>query len=197
LNWAIPTAALVGVVAVGLAARIRPAVLRPVPAVLLCAAFVVWGTPLWSSATGTRIASAPAWKLPEDELAAARRILPQAERGDTILAPRRLSQTILVLSGNVTTVAPRLFYTTALFGVPGAHARERIQLLRFVGDRYPTDTDLPEGPVPRPEVIRALRVLDVDITCVERADRSGTRLLLDGGYSAILRTPRFTCLRAS
>jgi hypothetical protein len=194
--WAVPAAALVGVAATALSTRIRAPTLAALPAVLLCAVFAVWGTPVWSAAAGTTIAGEPAWKRPAGTIAVAREILDDARSGDVILAPRRISQTVLVLSGTATTVAARAFYTEALRGVPGGHAEERLLLLSFAENGLRPLEGRSGAPLEASEVARALRVVGVDIACVTKADPAARRLLGDRGYSPVASPGNVSCLRA-
>jgi Family of unknown function (DUF6077) len=193
--WAVPLAALVGVLATALSARIRRPPLKALPAVLICAAFVLLGTPVWTAAR-TTVEAEPAWKRSTPTIAAAQRILDDARPGDVILAPREISQTVLVLSGNVTAVAPRLFYTEALRGVPGAHAEERLLLLRFAENGLRPVEGSSGQPQEVTEVARALRLVGVDIACTPNAHPEARQLLLASGYSPVAALRNVSCLRA-
>jgi hypothetical protein len=194
LTWALPTVALVGVLAVGLSARFRSPALKLLPAVLLCAAFVAWGTFPWS-VRGIELASGPAWKRPPHTIGEARRILALARPGDVVLAPTKTSQTIATMSGDVYTVAPRAFYAIALEGTPGGHARDRVLLGAFADDGL-------EGTVPRTrqrprpdEIVDALRQVGVDLACV--VDDADTRQVLrDAGYRPVDTVDGLVCARA-
>jgi hypothetical protein len=193
LLWAIPVAALVGVVAVRLSARARSPVVRVLPAILLSAAFFAWGAPLWSS-SGLDIASKPSWKRPQFSIHAARKILAHADSGDVILAPQITSQTIAVMSGDVYPVAPRIFYALALDD-PAAHPQERALLQAFAEDGLEGPIERLDRPPEPEEVIRALELVGVDIACVE--DNADTRrVLLDAGYSPIESVGALICTRA-
>jgi Family of unknown function (DUF6077) len=195
LLWAVPVVALVGVLAVGLSARVRSRVLRLLPAVLLCAAFVVWGTPSWSAGK-IHLASRPAWKRPPNTITDARWILSQAEPGEVVLAPTKTSQTIASMSGEVYTVAPRPFYALALEDTPGGHASERVLLGAFADDGL-------EGTIPRTnrspeadEVVDALGLVAVDLACV--VDDPDTReVLRAAGYSEVGADRGLVCARPS
>jgi hypothetical protein len=202
LTWAIPIAALVGVLAVGAAARIRQPALRLLPAALLCAAVVLAGTPVWS-VTEPGIASKPVWKRWPASVEATHAILRFARPGDSILAPAPISETILVVSGEVTTVAPRAFYASALLDVPGGRGRERLILYGFtkhglgpVVGNAPWQQELPSRPIRAADVSRALDVVDVDIVCLRRRFVGAIALLREEGYTRAGRVPGLTCLRA-
>ena len=193
--WAVPTAALVGVLSTSLLPRVRAPAARAAAAVLLCGALAVWGTPVWSPAVSF-IATKPAWKRPADTIVTAERILAQARPGEMVLASRRVSQTLLVISGSVTTVAPRGFYTAALRHVPGAHAQERLLLMRFAEEGVGPLKLNPGQTVEGPDVVRALRVVGVDIACVPKDESGAEGLLLANGYSRATTTEGVVCLRA-
>ncbi|HSD76617.1 MAG TPA: DUF6077 domain-containing protein [Solirubrobacteraceae bacterium] len=191
LTWALPVAALVGALAAAAAgSRGLPGTLRALPAAVVCAAVVLAGVPLWT-AEGTRVTARPALKRPPGELAAARAILARARPGDVVLTRRPVSQTILVLSGSVTTVSPRGFYTRALRDVPAAHVRERLVLQRF-SERAPE----PIGPAQRRAVRRALGIVGVDVACVPRADAAARLVLRDAGFRDPFAAGRLACVTA-
>jgi Family of unknown function (DUF6077) len=188
--WVVPFAALVGVVATAVPATVRPRALRAVPALLLCAVLVAWGSPVWSDTT---VAGEPAWKRFETQIAEARRILAHAKPGDVILAPAQVSQTILVMSSDVTTVSPRPFYVLALDDVPGAHADKRLLLAAAIEPEIGGDI---EGWLDQPpsaaEVAEALEGVGVDIACANRHS-PGRRTLEEAGYESAFRAKRLDC----
>jgi hypothetical protein len=193
LLWAIPIAALVGVVAVRLSAGARSPLVRVLPAILLTAAFFVWGAPLWS-ASGIDLASKPSWKRPPFSIHAARKILAHADSGDVVLAPQITSQSIATMSGDVYPVAPRLFYARALDD-PDAHAQERAVLQAFAQDGLEGEIDRLNRPPEAEEVTRALGLVGVDIACV--VDNAETRSVLrEAGYSPIESVGSLICMRA-
>ncbi|HXV58805.1 MAG TPA: DUF6077 domain-containing protein [Gaiellaceae bacterium] len=185
LAWALPVAALVGALAVGLGARARAPALRLAPAALVCAALVLWGTPTWSPAK-VRLADEPSWKRPPETIPVARAILAEAEPGDVVLAPTAVSQTLAVMSGSVTTVAPRGYYARALRGQPDGHPGRRLLLQRFADDG-PTGNESAVG--------RALETVGVDVACVVPSARA-RQVLLDAGYEPAFSDGSVECLRA-
>jgi Family of unknown function (DUF6077) len=193
LNWALPAAALLGALATGLLARHRPLLLRAAPAVAIGVAIVAAGQPLWSPGADARVASEPAWKRLPSEIRAAQAILARTRPGDVVLAPRQVSQTVLVLSGTVTTVSPRGFFTKAFRGIPAARVPARLRLQRFAEQGL-------GGPAGArrngPEVRRALRVLGVDVACVARVHAGAEQLLLRAGYAPFWTGRRLVCLSA-
>jgi hypothetical protein len=195
LLWAVPIVALVGVLAVGLAGRFRSPVLKVLPAALLCAAFVAWGTPVWSAGP-VHLASRPAWKRPPGTVATADWILSLARPGDVVLAPSKTSQTIAVMSGDVYTVSPRAVYALALRDTPGGYAWRRVVLGSFADDGLegivPRTTRLPEAD----EVVESLGLVGVDLACV--VDRPETRELLSvAGYEPVETDRDLVCARRS
>lgn len=197
LIWAVPIAVLVGVLVTAVAPRIRSPVVQAAPAVLLVAALAIWGTPLWSPPGRPTIAAKPTLKRFPAELEPARMILAEARDGDVVLAPGAISQTILVLSGTVTTVASRPFYARALEDVPGGRARARLLLLAFAEGglgpvRGPLARDVEK--VDATEVERALRAVGVDLACVKGP--GAERVLADAGYEAAVEGAEIICLRA-
>jgi hypothetical protein len=71
LGWALPVAALVGVLATGLVAREHPLWLRLLPAAAIVLALALGGHALWSSSrarVASELAGRPAWKLPAARL---------------------------------------------------------------------------------------------------------------------------------
>ena len=201
LTWAVPIAALLGVIAVAAAAPIRQPLLRLAPAALLCAAFIASGQPVWSTYQGT--SSRPMWKRWPGTVQASRQILGVARPGDVILAPDAVSDTLLVMSGRVTVVSPRPFYTIGLIGVPGGQARERLTLLAFANEglgrlhaNEPWMRNLPNRTIERPAVMRALRAVKADLACVPSHPEDAGTLLRSTGYRKVTTTETLTCFRA-
>jgi hypothetical protein len=195
LTWAIPAAALIGILAVAVVARVRSPMLRLLPAVLLCAAFVAWGAPAWSEGK-VHLASRPSWKRPPATIGEAKWVLSHASPGEVVLAPTKTSQTIAAMSGEVYTVAPRPFYALALADTPGGHARRRVVLGAFADDGL-------EGTIPRTnrgleadEVEEALGLVGVDLACV--VDDPETRdVLAAAGYEPVGASRGLVCARRS
>ena len=201
LTWAVPIGALLGVVAVAAAAPIRQPLLRLAPAALLCAAFVASGQPVWSTYQGT--SSRPMWKRWPGTVRASEQILRVARPGDVILAPDPVSDTLLVMSGRVTVVSPRPFYTIGLIGVPGAQVRERLTLLAFANEglgrleaNEPWMRKLPTRTVEPPAVVRALRAVKADLACVASHPPDAGTLLRSTGYRKATTTETLVCFRA-
>ena len=124
LIWAVPVAALVGALATTVAAD-RRRLLRYVPAVAAIAVLVLAGRPVWSGAVGTQVTAHPGLKRWPSTVAQSREILALSRPGDVVLAPRDVSETLLVMSGTVTPVGTRPMYVRAAVQRPAAPARGR------------------------------------------------------------------------
>jgi hypothetical protein len=168
-----------------------PVWLRAVPAVALCVVLALFGESVWGR-DSKAIADAPVRKRARQQLADARMILPHARPGDIVLAPKGLSQTLLVLSGRITTVSPRKFFTRALSDVPGMHAAERIRLQHFAqlgsGDR-------PMGPRRRARLRSDLRIVGVDLACLDRSHVPARKVLRALGWRLVAESRRTACTR--
>ena len=187
LMWAMPVAALVGVVATQPAARNRRAAVRVLPALAACALLALAGTPVWEG-RHARLAGRPTLELDPRHQAVASRLIRVVRPGDMVLAPPPLSKALLILDGRVTAVAPRLMYTSALPATPAARRTERLLLWAFASNGL--QPDLRED-----RVVAALRELAVDIACVpERAVRA-VRLLAGAGYDLLARLRGVWCGR--
>jgi hypothetical protein len=185
LMWAMPVAALVGVLAAQPLAAQRGAAVRLLPALAVCALVALAGTPAWKG-RDSGLTGHPMVKRDPAQLAAAVRLSRAVRTGDVVLAPAGLSSTLLMLDGRVTAVAPRLMYTRALPASPPARRAERLLLWSFASAGLTPD-------VREDRVEAALRQLGVDIACVrERAARS-QRLLGRAGYRTLLRSRVFWC----
>jgi hypothetical protein len=189
VTWAVPVAALAGAAVAGGLGRIRAPARRVLPAAALLVALVAWGVPVWD-APGSLGFAAPGYKRTPEALAGARQILAAARPGDVVLAPPLTSETVLVLSGDVYTVAPRPFYTTALARVPGGQAPERLLLLAFL-DRGVDAPGFEAG-----SIKAALRALGVDVACLPPSHDRALAVVRRAGYGRASRTPALTCLRA-
>jgi hypothetical protein len=194
LAWALPLAALVGILATSAFRFSWPTAVRALPAVLLAVVFVTAGNPVWSARGPEEtitVEARPAWKRSPESIDVARKAIAVARPGDTILGTRETSQSVLALSGDLTTVAPRSFYTRALRGVPGAQVRNRLLLMNFAevgfSGHFPRVT--------RRNVKRALRTLSVDVVCIAEQHRAAARLLAEDGYVPAGNADDVECLR--
>jgi hypothetical protein len=193
LTWAMPAAALVGALAVSVAGTRGPVALRALPAVALCAAMALWGVPLWSGGAGTALAGHPVFKRHPQQLADARMALAHTRPGDLVLAPRGISQSLMILSGQITSVSPRGYFTRALAGVPEAQVPARRRLQGFVvrGSGPP--------PLPRRRVAilrEDLGALGVDLVCLRRSHVAARMAVRSLGFRRVGETRRVACARA-
>jgi hypothetical protein len=190
LTWALPAAALVGALSVSIAGARAPLWLRTVPAVALCVALALFGEPLWARGVGSTLADHPVLKRTGHQIADAHMALPHTRPGDIVLAPTGLSQTLLVLSGRITTVSPRPFFTRALAGAPGMHAAARLRLQSFA--------QLGVGPPPAraPRLRGDLRLLGVDLVCIGRPNVTARAMLRKLGWHPVAHTHHTACSRA-
>jgi hypothetical protein len=195
VSWAVPVAALVGVLGSEALPRARVPAARLLPAVAVGGALIAWGTPLWSGASGSGVSDSPRLKLSAHQLASARTVLARARPGDVILAPRPLSGTILKLSGSVVVVDPTNRYVRALAGVQGAHARERVLLEHFAGHGLASLAPPDRRVVAERRVAVALRALHVDLACVRARERRAQVLLLGERFTPVGASGRIACMR--
>jgi hypothetical protein len=195
LAWVLPIAALVGAAATSLVGAERPTAIRIVPAAAVWAALLAWAA-VAGSTYGMTLGTSPSWKRSAARVADARAILARSRPGDLVLAPQPVSATLVIMSTRVTTVAPRSFYARALGGEPGqwraARPGVRVLLQRFA------DSEVRPGK-PRPSagfVLRALRLLDVELACVGGSRPEAIRLLRRAGGEPIFETRRLRCFSA-
>lgn len=197
LTWALPVAALVGVLGSEALRGSGRVTVRALPAVAVAAALLAFGTPVWSAAAGTGVAESPTTKVDAVQLDLAREVLAAARPGDVVLAPRATSRALLELSGSVVVVDPSDRYVRALRGVRGAFEGERLVLEDFGGwGQAPLARSLGHAAAER-RVGRALRELRVDLACVRPREAGALALLARhrfvpaGGGSALrcLRRP--------
>lgn len=185
LVWTMPIAALLGVVATQPAAGHRLAAVRLLGALSVCTLLAVAGTPVWHG-RNTRLADRPSWKRPPGQLAAARALSAAAAPGDRVLAPEGLSQTLLMIDGRVTAVAPRYFYTRSLPATPESRRLERLRLWSFVRRGLRPD-------VRGDRIAAALRATGADIACVRAQAARSRAVLLGAGYRPLLRSHGYWC----
>ena len=185
LMWALPVAALVGVLAAQPAAAHRSAAVRLLPVVVVGVLVALAGSPVWQG-RNTGLAGHPVVKRDPAQLALAERLSGAARAGDVVLAPAGLSSTLLMLDGRVTAVAPRLLYTRALPASPAAQRGERMLLWSFVNAGLTPD-------VREDRVAAALRALGVDVGCVRERAMRARRLLRRAGYRALLAGRGYWC----
>ena len=195
LTWALPVAALVGVAAVTIARRHWPLPVRLLPAVAILAVLVAFGRPTWDDQSARGLQWPPVHKRFPEEISAARTALAVARPGDLIWAQRKVSQTIGLLSADVTTVNPRGFFITALADEPGlyADARKRLHILIQYGPEGLPGSD--KEPIEYASAIADLRALDVDLACPPRDDAQLLAALELAGWERVGGSPEVACLR--
>lgn len=188
VSWILTIAALVGGLG-ALASRFlaerfdrRLGVAVPVLVALLLVGF---GQPIWTADVGVTLDSTPQWKRAPSTVEVATQVIDAAAPGDVVLAPREVAITITVLTTEVKTVAPRAYFMDYLRDEPGFAYDERLTLIEFV-DGAPDPPDAAE-------VVRALRVLDVDEVCLPVDVPARTALLLEQGYEPLTATDTFRC----
>jgi hypothetical protein len=192
LTWAMPAAALVGALSVLVAGTRGPVWVRGLPAVALCVVLALTGQSVWER-DSKAIADHPVLKRARQQLADARMILPHTRPGDLILAPKGLSQTLLVLSGSITTNSPRGFFTRSLSDVPAMHTAERFHLQHFAQLGVGTT---PVGPKRLAKLRTDLRVVGVDLACLTRSHVPARKVLKKLGWTLVAESHRTACTRA-
>jgi hypothetical protein len=106
-----------------------------------------------------------------------------------------LSQTVLTMSGDVTTVAPRLFYVSALKEIPAARVDDRLLLQSVVEpDLRERLGRVPDEPPSDERVAEALDAVGVDFACFSRDERSGIPSAEAAGFTEAFRTGEYVCL---
>jgi hypothetical protein len=190
LTWAMPTAALVGVLATAAVPRAWPALARLAPAVAVCIAVILAGTPIWDRPGDSIVASQPVYKRLQDQTQDARDILRMSHRGDIIAAPFGLSQTIGIFSGDVTTVDPADFYVHGVNDVAKAHAPSRRVIGKLIRSLTPTQVH-----DHAPDFHQALLKVNPDLVCIRRVSTRVRAALTYFGYKPVGETERYICLR--
>jgi hypothetical protein len=193
--WIMPLPAAVGLLAavpvVHLARRVvsaRTARLVAVgPAVLIAAAVIVFGQPLWIRSGQYAFTHEPRWKFPRGALADARSILARYRGPGPILADEPTMTAIALLTVDPKAVDARRWYAT-LTPEPARITRARLVLTDFISLRR----EMP----PLAKVGPALSTLRVDLVCVRKT--RGTVLeevKARGPYREGFRVRGLICLR--
>ncbi|MBW3603767.1 MAG: hypothetical protein KY460_02455 [Actinobacteria bacterium] len=177
VSWIVPIAALVGVFGVGIGslANRRGAVVAVAGA--LAVTLAVTGIPIWSEDNGVELDVTPQWKRGPATVRTAQLAIDRADPGDLILAHQQLAVTITVLTTRVKTVAPRDYFMDYLRDDPRFNYDERQTLLRFVNEEFVYND--------RPEVARALRLLDVDQVCIKTGSPTRVGFLRSVDYELV------------
>lgn len=193
LTWALPMPALVGLLAVEAVGRVPWRAARALAPVAIAATVVLWGTPVWSRAAGTGVATTPRWKLPPADVSAAREALADARPGDVVLAPHRVSQAILDVSGDVVVVDPLDRY--AHFLGSGGDVAQRLLLEQLVGGGL-APLERARGRLAAEREVRvALRRLHVAVACVPVAEQRAWRVLRGDQFVPVAAGGGLRCLR--
>jgi hypothetical protein len=160
----IPTAVLVGMLVTA-----APTATLLVP-VLVAAALVWQGQPIWTGHAHARLQLPPVWKVDPQALGDVRALL-RVDGGagpGPWLLPTKDMGTLAVVTTRHFAVVPRKFYVKGLDEPPGAHlARQRLLALESGSADLPTAA----------QVAHALTRLHVALACVEAADPTRVRLL--------------------
>jgi hypothetical protein len=197
LSWGLTVAALLGVAVDrggillsespwprSAGRRARPWV-APAAGLLVVALLAWFGRPPWSSGMDAQVRAPLHWQRSPASLTMAAEVLAATRPGDLVLGPEALSITVAISSSDVRTVAPRAYYLTYLREEPGFHERARRALSRFVNDVGRQHPDA---------VRRALRLLPVDVACVNVDDRGRYRLLRGLGFTPMAESTTYRCL---
>jgi hypothetical protein len=131
VSWVASIAALVGVLAVRVAAYPARRSLRLIAPLALVVTVVLFGLPIWSGRNGVLLQASPQWKRGPDSIIAAEQAIAAVRPGELILAPDDLAITIDVLTTKVKTVAPRDYFMDYLRHNPRFHYADRLMLVRF------------------------------------------------------------------
>ncbi|MFA1550388.1 DUF6077 domain-containing protein [Actinomadura chokoriensis] len=189
--WLVPAPALIGLLAavrVPVPGRAGPwrALLAGVPAAVLVAAFVVGGTPVWSSANGSVVTSRPSWKVSAVAVGTTRSVVGLVKPGSLVLMPTAYMRTVPLLTVRTQAVNPN-----------GHYLRLLPVSAQVIGDRQALTeaVRLPYGEKPdQAAVTAALRRTGVDVACGWRRDARGLALLRNAGFGGERRVGRLLCL---
>jgi hypothetical protein len=152
--WVVPVPALVGMLPGAFAALLPER--RAVVAIVVGAAAVGSGTPLWSAANHAQIAAPGSWKTAPADLEVARWVVAR-DAGGRYLAPAVVATAVGTITAGLSPVGTRPGYITAYDDEPGALAEERYALQMWA-----------EGAAGESELVLvpgALDALDVRVVC--------------------------------
>lgn len=190
VSWIVPIAALVGVLGVRIGSfgnrRVLMSVLMLITAAAIGTTLVRSGLPIWTEATGAVMESRPQWKRAQSSVNAAQRAVDAVNPGDLILGPQKLAVTLAVMTTEAKTVAPRDYFMDYLRDDPSFHYDERLTLVRFANWGFDRED--------KPEIARALTLLDVDEVCVSSRNRRAMRFLWREGYELATWSGNFRCM---
>ena len=185
--WLVPVGLLVGVAAVRLLHTVDRARMRAVAATVAVAVLVVFAKPVWSSGDTSWVRPFHDQR-PVDSVEMADRLMATLHDGDVVLASQGLSITIAVTTTSIRTVSPRNYFLDPLRHAAGFHYSARLHLSDFV-NLY--------DPWVRRQVTRALRVMSVDVVCLDTEQtqtRARSNLLKSAGYQPLAHSPTYVCL---
>jgi hypothetical protein len=197
ISWAASMAALVGVLAVYGGRRLVDRLLErtgrtswqrrsvPIAGVVTMGLLAVFGSPIWSPATGTEIRSPFHWQRSYSSRSVTSQILAATRTGDVVLAPESLSITIAVTTTDVKTVAPRDYYMKYLQHDASFHYPERLTLVHYVNH---------ETPLHVPGLAHDLAVVRVAVACTNIADRHRYDAIRAAGFRPLLTSTYYRCL---
>ncbi|MBC6456873.1 DUF6077 domain-containing protein [Actinomadura sp. HBU206391] len=183
--WSVPAAALIGL----LAALPLPGALRrlsPLPAVLLCAAFVICGTPLWTAGGRSVVAELPSWKASRSSLITARAVVAATGGASgAVLMPDRYMRNVPLITSRVQAVNANPHY---LMNLPVGRS--------FIADRRLLTAVVGRStrPAPVTDVRAALDRVGVVIACAQAHNDIGLRVLQDAGYVRPVHIHGLVCL---
>ncbi len=185
MSWLLTIAALVGV-AVSRVTQLLPRRWLGVagPAALAVLLLLV-SDPIWAGSTTARWSAPFHLQRNPDTVAMANRVIARSSPGDLVLAPEELAVTISVLTTRIHSVVPRAYFTVYLKDNPAFHYDARRALASFVGT----------GDWQRDEVLRALRVVGVDLVCLKSRQEGRVHLLEKVGYRTAYLLAGYRCLR--
>ena len=187
VSWGCTVAALVALAAVRAGTWVRQRWAVAVAATGAVAVLVAFGSPIWAADTGNLWQPPFHWMRSGGSRWVADQAIAANRPGHLILAPDSLSITVAVTTTDEKVVAPRDYYMHYLRRAPSFHYRERLALVHFVNHDHPWTQS---------EVTHALRVLRVDIACVDREDVRRYRTLRAAGFTPMLTTRHFRCLQS-
>ena len=155
--WILPLPALVGLLAAAPVPRLLARLGAAVPALLVAAALVGFGQPLWSSESGTIWTPRPTWKTNERALAHARILLARYEGTGPILTDPPVMKAIALLTVRPKAVNARTTYLLITLE-SSRRTEQRLILTRLVtpSERRPS----------LQEIRQALSELRVGLVCL-------------------------------
>lgn len=186
ISWGCSVAALVGVAVVWAGTRLRRRWAAGLAAALSVTVLVAFGSPIWAGDTGSYWKAPLHWQRSDDSRWVAEEIVAASRPNRRVLGPDGLAITVAVTTTEVKTVAPRDYYMHYLRDVASFQYAERLALVRFANGN---------GPWRQSRLSDALRLLRVEVACVEAEARRRGQALVRAGYSPMLVSSLYRCLR--